>query len=119
MTQKLLFIFNESPYGTEKTFNSLRLATNLQEEYGNQIEMKLFFFSDSVIAGLAGQNPNEGANIQQVVEILVSQGAEVKLCTSCSKARGIQSLPLVEGVSLGTLDDVSAWTLWADKVINF
>ena len=117
--QKLLFILNESPYGTEKTFNALRLAVNLQEEHGKQIELKLFFFSDSVLAGLAGQNPNDGANIQQVLEILIAQGAEVKLCTSCTKARGITSLPLVEGIQLGTLDDAAAWTLWADKVITF
>ena len=30
MMQKLLFILNESPYGTEKSFNALRLAVNLQ-----------------------------------------------------------------------------------------
>ncbi|QIW16103.1 hypothetical protein A4G20_07040 [Pasteurellaceae bacterium RH1A] len=117
--QKLLFIFNESPYGTEKMFNGLRLAVNLQEEYGKDVDIKIFCFSDSVLAGLAGQNPNEGANVQQVLEILTAQGAEVKLCTSCTKARGITELPLAQGVGLGTLDDVAAWTLWADKVVNF
>ncbi|MDO4626852.1 MAG: DsrE family protein [Pasteurellaceae bacterium] len=117
--QKILFILNESPYGTEKTFNGLRYAINLQEEYGKQIELKLFFFSDAVLAGLAGQAPNDGPNVQQALEILTAQGAEVKLCTSCTKARGITHLPLVQGVSVGTLDDVSAWTIWADKIINF
>ncbi|HBO37826.1 MAG TPA: hypothetical protein DD638_04100 [Pasteurellaceae bacterium] len=117
--QKILFILNESPYGTEKTFNALRLAVNLQEEYNKTIELKLFFFSDSVLSGLAGQAPNEGPNIQQVLEILVAQGAEVKLCTSCSKARGTIDRPLVQGVQLGTLDDVAAWTIWADKIVNF
>lgn len=117
--QKILFILTESPYGTEKTFNALRQAVNLQEEYGKDIELKLFFFSDAVLAGLAGQAPNDGANIQQILEILSAQGAEIKLCTSCAKARGITALPLVQGGQLGTLDDVSAWTLWADKVLTF
>lgn len=117
--QKLLFIFNESPYGTEKTFNGLRHAVNLLEEHGKEVEIKAFFFSDSVLAGLAGQQPNEGYNVQQTLEILTDLGAEAKLCTSCTKARGITTLPLVRGVSLGTLDDVTSWTLWADKVINF
>lgn len=119
MMQKLLFIFNESPYGTEKTFNGLRLALNFQEEYAQKTEIKLFFFSDSVLSGLAGQNPKEGANIQQALEILTNQGAEAKLCTTCANTRGVANLPLVEGVQLGTLDDVAAWTLWADKVVNF
>ena len=117
--QKVLFILNESPYGSEKSFNGLRLAVNLQEEYGKEIALKIFCFSDSVLAGLAGQDPKDGANIQQVMEILTAQGAEIKLCTTCTKARGITNLPLADGVQLGTLDDVSAWILWADKVINF
>ncbi|WP_439258747.1 DsrE/DsrF/TusD sulfur relay family protein [Lonepinella sp. BR2930] len=117
--QKLLFIFNESPYGTEKTFNGLRFAVNLLEENGKDVEIKAFFFSDSVLAGLAGQNPNDGYNVQQTLEVLTGLGVEAKLCTSCTKARGITHLPLVQGVSVGTLDDVSVWTLWADKVINF
>ncbi|AAU37626.1 MULTISPECIES: DsrE/DsrF/TusD sulfur relay family protein [Basfia] len=117
--QKLLFILNESPYGTEKTFNGLRHAVNLLEEHGKEVEVKVFCFSDAVLAGLSGQNPNDGPNVQQTLEVLAGLGAEVKLCTSCTKARGITQLPLVKGVSLGTLDDVSDWTLWADKVINF
>lgn len=117
--QKLLFILNQSPYGTEQSFNGLRLAINLQEEYGEQVAIKLFCFSDGVLAGLAGQAPKEGVNIQQVMEILIAQGAEVKLCTTCTTARGISHFPLIEGVSLGTLDDVAKWTIWADKVLTF
>lgn len=117
--QKLLFILNESPYGTEKTFNALRLAVNLQEEYGKDVRIKAFFFSDSVLSGLAGQEPKEGTNIGQILEIFVAQGGEAKLCTTCTKARGITHLPLIESITLGTLDDAAAWILWADKVINF
>ena len=50
---------------------------------------------------------------------LASQGAEIKLCTSCVKARGLLDAKLIDGVTLGTLDDVSEWTLWADKVLTF
>ncbi|WP_109079362.1 DsrE/DsrF/TusD sulfur relay family protein [Aggregatibacter kilianii] len=117
--QKILFILNESPYGSEKSFNGLRFAVNLQEEHGKEVEIKVFCFSDSILSGLAGQNPNEGSNVQQVIEILVAQGAEIKLCTSCVKARGLLDAKLIDGVTRGTLDDVSNWTLWADKVINF
>ena len=119
MMQKLLFILNESPYGTEKSFNALRLAVNLQEEHGKEVEIKVFCFGDSVLSGIAGQHPNEGSNVQQIMEILVAQGAEVKLCTSCTKARGLSEIKLIDGVTRGTLDDVSKWTLWADKVVNF
>ena len=51
--------------------------------------------------------------------IQAAQGAEIKLCTSCVKARGLLDAKLIDGVTLGTLDDVSEWTLWADKVLTF
>ena len=117
--QNLLFIVNDSPYGGEKTFNALRFAINLQEDHGHDVNIKVFAFSDSILRGIAGQNPNEGSNVQQLIDILVAQGAEVKLCTSCVKARGLLEAKLIDGVTLGTLADVSEWTLWADKVLTF
>ena len=38
---------------------------------------------------LRGKIQNEGFNIQQLIDILAAQGAEIKLCTSCVKARGL------------------------------
>ena len=48
-----------------------------------------------------------------------SKDVNIKLCTSCVKARGLLDAKLIDGVTLGTLDDVSEWTLWADKVLTF
>lgn len=45
--QTLLFIFNDAPYGTEKTFNALRLALNIKEQYEEGVSIKLFFMSDA------------------------------------------------------------------------
>ena len=39
--QKILFILNESPYGSEKSFNALRFAVNLQEEHGKEVDIKM------------------------------------------------------------------------------
>lgn len=36
--------------------------------------------SDAVTAGLRGQKPAEGYNIQQMLEILTAQNVPVKLC---------------------------------------
>lgn len=117
--QKLLYILNDSPYGGEKTFNALRFALALKEEHNQDVEMKIFCFSNAVLSGLKGQNPKEGANVQEVLAILTGLGVEVKLCTTCTNARAISKQPLIEGVSLGTLADVAEWTLWADKVLTF
>ncbi len=115
--QKLLFIVHAAPYGNEAFFSSLRLALQIQEQHKAQI--KLFLMSDAVIGGLAKQNPTEGYHIQQMLEILTSQGATIKLCKTCTNARGITELPLAEGVEIGTLSELADWTMEADKVLNF
>lgn len=115
--QKLLFIFNSSPYGNETFFSGLRLALQVQEL--KQAEIQLFLMSDSVVGGLAKQNPVEGYHIQQMLEILTAQGAIVKLCKTCTNARGITELKLADGVEVGTLAELAEWALEADKVLTF
>lgn len=117
--QKILFIINSAPYGDEMFFSGLRLALQLQEQHKNNIALKLFFMSDAVTAGLAKQNPSEGYHIQQMLEILTAQGAIVKLCKTCTNARGITTLPLADGVEIGSLIELADWTVEADKVLNF
>ncbi|KLV04035.1 hypothetical protein ABT56_15520 [Photobacterium aquae] len=118
-TQTLLFILNDAPYGSERSFNGLRLAINLNEQDEAKTEIKIFLMSDAVGCALQKQNPSEGYHIQQMLEILLAQGAEVVLCKTCCHARGLSDLPLVDGVQIGTLDDLSRWTLQADKVVTF
>lgn len=115
--QKLLFIINAAPYGNETFFSALRLALQIQEQH--HAEIKLFLMSDAVTAGLAKQNPAEGYHVQQMLEILTAQGATVKLCKTCTNARGITELPLADGVEIGTLGELADWTMAADKVFTF
>ncbi len=117
--QQILFIINSAPYGNEMFFSGLRLALQIQEQHKHNTALKLFLMSDAVTAGLAKQNPAEGYHIQQMLEILTAQGAVVKLCKTCTNARGITELPLVEGVEIGTLIELADWTIDADKVLNF
>ncbi|AHG76184.1 DsrE/DsrF/TusD sulfur relay family protein [Mannheimia varigena] len=117
--QKLLFIINSAPYGNETFFSGLRLALQLQDQHKAKVEIKLFLMSDAVTAGLAKQNPAEGYHLQQMLEILTAQGATVKLCKTCTNARGVTELPLAEGVEIGTLSELADWTIDADKVLNF
>ncbi len=53
-----------------------------------------------VTAGLRGQKPAEGYNIQQMLEILTAQNVPVKLCKTCADGRGITPLPLIDGVAV-------------------
>lgn len=116
--QKIVIVANGAPYGSESLFNSLRLAIALREQENN-LDLRLFLMSDAVTAGLRGQKPGEGYNIQQMLEILTAQNVPVKLCKTCTDGRGISTLPLIDGVEIGTLVELAQWTLSADKVLTF
>ncbi|CAK5464171.1 Putative ACR involved in intracellular sulfur reduction [Escherichia coli] len=88
-------------------------------EQENNLDLRLFLMSDAVTAGLRGQKPGEGYNIQQMLEILTAQNVPVKLCKTCTDGRGISTLPLIDGVEIGTLVELAQWTLSADKVLTF
>ncbi|AUQ40687.1 DsrE/DsrF/TusD sulfur relay family protein [Yersinia ruckeri] len=114
----LVVIANGAAYGQESLFNALRLSIALKEQQ-DDLDLRLFLMSDAVMAGIAGQKPHEGYNIQQMLEILIAQQVLVKLCKTCADARGITALPLVDGVKIGTLVELSQWTLAADKTLTF
>ncbi|WP_297199755.1 DsrE/DsrF/TusD sulfur relay family protein [uncultured Pluralibacter sp.] len=115
--QRIVIVANGAAYGSESLFNSLRLAIALKEQ--EPLDLKVFLMSDAVTAGLRGQKPAEGYNIQQMLEILTAQDVPVKLCKTCTDGRGITLLPLVDGVEIGTLPELARWTLDADKVLTF
>ena len=117
MKQEIVIIANCAPYGSETLFNALRLGIALNEQEG--VILKIFLMSDAVGAALAGQSPAEGYNLRQMLEILLAQGTQIRLCKSCTDARGITTLPLIEGIEVGTLPLLAQWTLAADKVLTF
>ncbi len=116
--QKIVIVATGAPYGSESLFNSLRLAIGLIE-LENNLDLRLFLLSDAVTAGLRGQNPGEGYIIQHLLVILTAQNVPVNLCTTCTDGRGISTLPLIDGVEIGTLVELAQWTLSADKVLTF
>ena len=117
MKQEIVIIANGAPYGSETLFNALRLGIALNEQEG--VILKIFLMSDAVGAALAGQSPAEGYNLRQMLEILLAQGTRIRLCKSCTDARGITALPRIEGIEVGTLPLLAQWTLAADKVLTF
>ncbi|WGO84158.1 DsrE/DsrF/TusD sulfur relay family protein [Arsenophonus apicola] len=120
MQEKNLFLIiaNGAAYGDENLFNALRLAIAVKEQAATT-EMKIFLMSDAVVAGLINQKPVEGYNLKQMLEILLAQQVEIKLCKTCTDARGITELPLIKGISIGTLVDLAQWTLASNKVLTF
>ena len=115
---KTLFILNDAPYGSERSYNGLRLAGTLSKAEGE--EVKLFLLGDAASCAKRGQKVAEGFyNIQIMLGRVVRNQGEVGVCGTCMDARAIADAELMEGTRRSTLAELTTWTKWADKVIVF
>lgn len=111
-----LLILNDPPYGTERSYNGLRLAKALA---GKGAEISVFLMADAVACAKAGQKVPQGFyNLELMVKAVARKG-EVLLCGTCMDARGLGDEELVEGTRRGTLDELADRTLAAGKVLVF
>ena len=115
---KTLFILNDAPYGTEKSYNGLRLSGSLAKRDGE--EVKVFLIGDgAACAKRSHKVPSGYYNIELMLKNVIRHKGEVGVCASCMDARGIGDTELVEGSKRSSLDELTEWTVWADKVITF
>lgn len=117
--KKVLILINDAPYGTEKAYNALRLAMQIQKDY-EETEVTLFLMADAVTCALPGQNTPDGYyNIERMIKSVLSKNGKVRLCGSCCEARGIKDLPLIEGAELSTMKELTRLTMECDKMVTF
>jgi len=115
---KTLLILSDPPYGTERSWNGLRLAGSLARREGS--EVRVFLLGDAVGCAMAGQKVPDGYyHLDRMIESAVRRGAEVGCCGTCMDARGIDDGHLTKGARRSTLDELTDWTLWADKAVSF
>jgi uncharacterized protein involved in oxidation of intracellular sulfur len=114
---KILFLLNDAPYGSDKNYNALRTAIQLQKQ-GPNIKIWVYLMSDSVTGALPGQKIKAGQyNIGEMLTHIIHHGGEVKLCTSCAESRGVSSV--IPGAAIGTLADLTKWIAESDKTLTF
>ena len=115
---KFLLILNDPPYGTERSYNALRLARSLLKTDGE--EVKVFLIGDAAACAKSGQKVPQGYyNIGDMLGMIGRAGGEIGVCGTCIDARGIHEKDLVEGALRSTMDELTAWTQWADKILVF
>lgn len=116
---KALIILNDPPYGTERSYNGIRLAHALAKNAAGS-EVALFLMADAVLCAKAGQKTPEGFyNVERMLKRVVASKGQVLLCGTCMDARGIAETELTEGARRSTMDELAAETLAADKVLVF
>jgi uncharacterized protein involved in oxidation of intracellular sulfur len=115
---KTLFILNDAPYGSERSYNGLRLAGALAKRDGQEI--KLFLIGDAAACAKSGQKVPQGYyNTEVMLKGVIRHNTEVGVCGTCMDARGLSESELTEGAKRSTLEQLTDWTAWADKIITF
>jgi uncharacterized protein involved in oxidation of intracellular sulfur len=115
---KTLIICNDPPYGSERSWNGLRLAGALARRAGT--EVRVFLLGDAAGCAVAGQKVPDGYyHLDRMIESAARHGTETGCCGTCLDARGITEERLVKGAHRSTLEELADWTLWADRVFTF
>lgn len=114
-----LFILNDPPYGTERVYNGLRLAANLQR-LDEDHDVVVFLMGDAASAAQGGHKVPDGFyNVNKMLGNVVRRNGRILVCGTCMDARGLTEEELVPGAKRSTLDELTQETLAADKVLVF
>lgn len=115
---KVLIVLNDAPYGSERSYNGLRLAGSLAKREGTTVDV--FLAGDAAACARSGQKvPNGFYNVGTMLTSVSQQGGRIGVCGTCMDARGIAEADLIAGSHRSTLDEWTTWTLTADKAVVF
>lgn len=113
-----LFVLNDPPYGTERSYNGLRLAGSLARREGENV--RVFLIGDAAACAKGGQRVPQGYyNLELMLRSVVRRGGEIGVCGTCMDARGMTDTELAEGCHRSTMDELTDWTQHADRVLVF
>lgn len=96
------------------------MAMMLQKEHADTVEVRIFLMADAVTCALTNQATPQGYyNVECMLKSVISKGGQVKACGTCSEARGIKGLTLIDGVEISAMSRLTSWSVESDKVITF
>lgn len=115
---KYLLILNDAPYGTERSYNGLRLAGSLGKSPDNEVHV--FLMGDAVACAKSGQKVPQGFyNVELMIGRVIRNKGRVGLCGTCMDARALTVTEIADGTHRSSMDELTQWTQWCDKVIVF
>jgi uncharacterized protein involved in oxidation of intracellular sulfur len=116
---QVLLILNDPPYGTERTYNGLRVALALAKS-DPAITVTVFLMADAVVAAKSGQKTPDGYyNVERMLKGVLAAKGQVLLCGTCMDARGLSDAEMLGGVRRSTMAELAKATISADKVLVF
>lgn len=119
MTVKsLLIIINGPAYGSDETYNAVRLAVALARR--GDVSVRVFLMGDAVTCAVDGQKTPDGYYaLDRMLTGFARHGGRITCCGTCLDARGLTDRHLIDEAVRSTMDELSGWTVDADQVLTF
>ena len=115
---KTLIILNDPPYGTERSYNGLRLAGVFAKRTDQSV--RVFLIGDAAACAKQGQSTPPGYyNLGRMLQVVTGHRGEVGVCGSCMDARGVKDVELLDGTRRSNLEELADWVVWADHLLVF
>ena len=117
MTEKKKKIFTiviaDGPYSKERPYTMIRFAfTALLEGH----KINIFLVEDGIFVGKKNQEPSNYDNLEKWMKDVLSEGATVKACGVCMKARGMTDDEFIDGIEKTTMNGLVEMCEEADNV---
>ena len=107
-------IIADGPYTSERPFTMLRFAyTALLEGH----TINIFLVEDGIFVGKKNQDPTTYDNVGKWMKDVIAEGANVKACGVCMRARGLSEEEFVEGIKKTTMNALVEMCVEADDVL--
>lgn len=113
-TKTFTIVLADGPYTKERPFTMLRFAyTALLDEH----KVNIFLVEDGIFVGKKNQDPTTYDNIGKWMSDVISEGANVKACSVCMRARGVSKEELIDGIEKTSMNSFLEMCVEADNVI--
>jgi uncharacterized protein involved in oxidation of intracellular sulfur len=115
---KILLIVNGPAYGSDETFNALRLAAALAQR--DDVQPRVFLMGDAVTCAVAGQKTPDGYyTLDRMLKTFARHGGQLACCGTCLDARGLTKDHLIDEATRSSMDELAAWVVESERVLTF
>ena len=101
-------------YTSERPYTMLRFAYTALLEGHN---INIFLVEDGIFVGKSNQNPSTYDNVGKWMSDVIEEGAKVRACGVCMKARGLSDEELMDGITKTTMNGFLEMCVEADQVL--
>jgi len=113
-----LLVVNGPAYGSDETFNAIRLAVALARR--GDVSVRVFLMGDAVTCAVRGQRTPDGYyTLDRMLTGFARHGGTIACCGTCLDARGLAAENLIGEAARSTIDELAGWTVESDQVLTF